>query len=376
MPLQPAQISAFRSHSVNFIEGLLASDFEWNSFDEDGNGPLHLMCMPKGVHPHSNLAIRLVATKCNHSRNNFGFTPLMLGSLLLPSDLVRVVIEGISHTDRVESSLQDSLLLAATYCRPDVVSELIGAGAKVIDKADHQVPVLRADQLERHKNLLRQIDTFLGVFPDFDREVSKQQGLEGSDLVRLSRSTDGPTRQYVALNPNTPSEILINLAPEFPRAFYKNPSFDWLLVENPDLLFKMKRSVLRHILTLRDCPASILLWAARNGDNSDKLAVVRRIDVSLELLQIVSAGTPCRAAMIAIARNNESQLSQLELALGYDDSTDRLLAAHPNASASLLEKLAKSSDEVVRKNVASHRNTLPATLQEMSDRPIRVHRLK
>jgi hypothetical protein len=334
--------------------------------------------MPKVVQTHSDLAIQLVVKKvvCIHSRNNFGFTPLMLASLLLPSDLVRVVLEAISDADSAEDSLHDSLLLAATYCKPDVVSALIGAGAKVIDHASHEVHLLRTDQLERHKCLLRQIDTLLGVFPEFDREIAQRKDLDGSDLVRLSSSTDGPTKHYVALNPNTPSEILIMLAPEFPRAFYKNPAFDWLLVENPDLLFKMKHGVLKHILTLHDCPASFLQWAARSGDDSEKLAVVRRIDVSIELLQIVISGTPCKAAMTAIARNNESTPSQLETARGHDDSTDRLLASHPNASASLLAELAKSSDEMVRKNVIAHRNTLPVTLQELSDRHTRIHRLK
>jgi hypothetical protein len=81
------------------------------------------------------------------------------------------------------------------------------------------------------------------------------------DLRRLSSSTDEPTKHHVALNPNTPSEILLKLAPEFPRAFYKNPAFDWLLLENPDLLFEMKQGVLKHILSLRDCPKSFLQWA-------------------------------------------------------------------------------------------------------------------
>ena len=376
--MQPAQISAFRCHSVEAIGKILATGFDGNSVDEEGNSALHLVCMPKVVQTHSDLAIQLVVKKvvCIHSRNNFGFTPLMLASLLLPSDLVRVILEGISDTDSAEDSLHDSLLIAATYCKPDVVSALIGAGAKVIDQASHEVHLLRTDQLERHKCLLRQIDTLLGVFPEFDREIAQRKDLDGSDLVRLSSSTDGPTKHYVALNPNTPSEILIMLAPEFPRAFYKNPAFDWLLVENPDLLFKMKQGVLKHILTLRDCPTSILQWAARSGDDSEKLAVVRRTDVSIELLQIVISGTPCKASMIAIARNNESTPSQLEVARGHDDSTDRLLALHPNASASLLAELAKSSDEVVRKNVFAHRNTLPVTLQELSDRHTRIHRLK
>ena len=177
------------------------------------------------------------------------------------------------------------------------------------------------------------------MFPEFDREIAQRSDLDDVDLIRLSSSTDEPTKHHVALNPNTPSEILLKLAPEFPRAFYKNPAFDWLLLENPDLLFEMKQGVLKHILSLRDCPKSFLQWAARNGSDSEKLVVVRRVDVEDELLEIIVAGKPCKAATIAIARNLSSTLDQLEAICRQDDSADRLLAAHPNANSNLLAKL-------------------------------------
>jgi hypothetical protein len=300
----------------------------------------------------------------------------MLAVLLLPSELVKVILEAVACPDSIDDSLHEALLLAATYGKPDVVSALIGAGAKISTATPIDVHSQRAHHLDRHKKLLQKIDTLLGLFPEFDREIAQRHDLDDVDLIRLSSSTDEPTKHHVALNPNTPSEILLKLAPEFPRAFYKNPAFDWLLLENPDLLFEMKQGVLKHILSLRDCPKSFLQWAARNGSDSEKLVVVRRVDVENELLEMIVAGKPCKAATIAIALNPSSTLCQLDAICGQDDSADRLLAAHPNANARLLAKLSESRDDIVRKNVLVHKNTSQLTLQQMSDGHIRIHRLK
>ena len=376
--IQTELVNVFRGHYVDHIKAVLADNYECSSVDVDGNNALHLVCMPKTLQKHSGLVIRLVVAKgvSVHARNNFGFTPLMLASLLLPSDLVRVVLEGIPGTESLGESLHEALLLAAIYNRPDVVSALIGAGAKITEPSSHEEQSLRQLHLERHKRLLQQIDTLLGVFPEFDRELALQKDLDGSDLVRLASSTDGKTKQYVALNPNTPSETLVRLAPEFPRAFYKNPAFDWLLLEKPDLLFEIEKGVLKHILSLSDCSASIIQWAARNGSDSEKLVVVRRLDAENSLLQIVAAGKPCKAATIAIARNHESTVDQLERICGQDEAADRLLASHPNASESLLAKLSESGDDLVRKYVFSHKNTSQTTRQSLSDGHVRVHRLQ
>ncbi len=376
--IPPGLISVFRGHYVDRIKEVLASDFEGDSVDAEGNNALHLVCMPKAIQKHSDQAIRLVVAKGVKSRvrNNFGLTPVMLASLLLPSDLVKVLLEGIPTTESLDESLHEALLLAATYSKPEVVTALIGAGAKITAPASNEAHPLRPAQLERHKRLLQQIDTFPGLFPEFDREIAQLKDLDGADLVRLASSSDRPTKRYVALNPNTPSETLFKLAPEFPRAFYRNPAFDWLLLENPDLLFKMEQGVLKHILSLRSCPDSIIQWAARNGSDSEKLVVVRRLDVKNEVLQIVAAGKPCKAASIATAINHESTQDQLESICGKDESADRLLASHPNASASLLAKLSESGDDIVRQHVFANKNTAQITLQRLSEGHIRVHRLQ
>jgi len=376
--LQPGVISTFRSHHIGGIKKVLAENFDINSIDSEGNNALHLVCMPKTIQKDASTAIRLVTSSGVNvnTRNNIGFTPLMLAALLLPSDLVKVVFEAVSNPESIDGSLHEAHFLAASYSKPDVVSALIEVGSKITNPTPIDVHSQRTQHLDRHRTLLKKIDILLGLFPKIDREIAHRSDLEAEELVKLSFSSDESTKQLVALNPNTPSEVLLKLAPEFPRAFYKNPAFDWLLLENPDLLFEMKQGVLKHILSLRDCPKSFLLWAARNGSDSEKLVVVRRLDVENELLETIGSGKPCKAAIIAIARNLESTLEHLEAICAQDDAADRLLAAHPNASANLLANLSESRDDIVRKNVAAHPNTSQLTLRQMSDGHIRVHRLK
>ena len=172
----------------------------------------------------------------------------------------------------------------------------------------------------------------------------------------MATSTDEVTRKFVTLNPSTPSQTLFDLAPEFPRAFYKNPAFDWLLLEQPDLLFQMRNGVLKHILKLADCPNSFLEWAARNGSESEKLTVARRDKISNEILAIIADNSKGRLAAVAVALNSDSSTEALMSVCLKDESADRLIALHPNANLEVLQKLAGSQDELVKKYLISNPN--------------------
>lgn len=59
--------------------------------------------------------------------------------------------------------------------------------------------------------------------------------------------------------------------------------------------------------------------------------------------------------------NLDASPDDLSALFGKDDSTNRLLAKHPNASSDLLEKLSHSSDKATRQAVAANPNTPPET---------------
>ena len=131
-----------------------------------------------------------------------------------------------------------------------------------------------------------------------DRLVAKHPNAAAETLLLLARSKDKTTRKLVALNPGTPKLALLDLAPQFPGDFFRNPAFDLLLMEDPDLVFQLGRGVLKNILKRPDCPESFMRWAVTNGDEAERLAVAMNSEATADLLrQLISlGGEPGKAA--------------------------------------------------------------------------------
>ena len=354
-----------------------------DAVDEHGNTALHLICMPSEIGRNSDtehaFKVILEMGLSVHVRNAFGWSPLMLAVLLMPIKYLDLFIgndQTASFDADSNNSYADALLIAAAYGLPDSVSLLMKAGA-VVKKVEKIKPEEKhANFIKTHRNLLQQIDCLLGRYPEVEREIAQMQDLKEEELVLLAKSTDEATRKYVTLNPSTPSETLFDLAPEFPRAFYKNPAFDWLLLEQPDLLFQMRNGVLKHILTLSDCPNSFLEWAARNGSDSEKLTVARRDKISNEILAIISSHAKGRVAAVAVALNPDSNTEALMSVCLEDESSDRLIALHPNASLDVLRKLTDSKDDLVRKNLLANPIIDSKILNKLQDPKVFVHKLR
>jgi hypothetical protein len=148
------------------------------------------------------------------------------------------------------------------------------------------------------------------------------------------------------------------------------------LLEQPDLLFQMRNGVLKHILKLADCPNSFLEWAARNGSESEKLTVARRDKISNEILAIIADNSKGRLAAVAVALNSDSSTEALMSVCLKDESADRLIALHPNANLEVLQKLAGSQDELVKKYLISNPNLDMETIQKLQDPRVFVHKFK
>ncbi len=118
-----------------------------------------------------------------------------------------------------------------------------------------------------------------------DRLLAKHPKADAPLLEKISHSSDKPTRKAVCLNPNTSKETLIRLAPQFPGEFFQNPAFDWLLLEDPNLLFDIGGGVLKNILKRPECPVSFLKWAASHGDQGQQLAAVMNPHTPVESLR-------------------------------------------------------------------------------------------
>jgi len=159
--------------------------------------------------------------------------------------------------------------------------------AKMLEKADLDLPALESYAFRSFK-----LNRSIALHPMASPEL----------LTKLAQSPDKSTRRNVALNPQTPREVLLRLAPTFAGEFFLNPAFDFLLMEDPNLLFSLPVGVLKNILKRKDCPFSLLNWATKCGDKSHHLAVVSRKDLSKDLLQKIADGPHVKAAEIAAGR--------------------------------------------------------------------------
>ena len=159
--------------------------------------------------------------------------------------------------------------------------------AKMLEKAD-----LDAADLESYAFRSFKLNRSIALHPNASPEL----------LTKLALSPDKLTRRNVTLNPQAPKDVLLQLAPTFAGEFFLNPAFDFLLMEDPNLLFSLPVGVLKNILKREDCPSSLLNWAIKCGDKSHHLAVVSRTDLSKEMLQRIGDGPHVKAAEIAAGR--------------------------------------------------------------------------
>ncbi len=125
--------------------------------------------------------------------------------------------------------------------------------------------------------------------PEIDRLLAKHPNSPADLLEDLSHSADKATRRQVVRNGSTPKEVLVRLAPQFPRDFLCNPVIDWMLIEEPDLLQNLGKGVLRSVLKSPTCPEALMGWAARNGAVEHQLALTMNPAATPEILETLAA---------------------------------------------------------------------------------------
>ena len=194
----------------------------------------------------------------------------------------------------VESSASAAASVTDTSVE-DLVTEPAAAPRQNVTTKRKAVPKNPAKDLEGSPESLLAL---LNKDDATNRLLAKHPNASADLLEKLSHSSDQATRKSVCLNPKAGKDVLLRLAPQFPGDFFRNPVFDWLLLEDPDLLFKLGQGVLKNILKQPDCPLSFLRWAASNGTEQEQLAVAMNPNAAAELIEILATkpGTVADAA--------------------------------------------------------------------------------
>ncbi|MBW4507806.1 MAG: hypothetical protein KME64_15015 [Scytonematopsis contorta HA4267-MV1] len=104
-------------------------------------------------------------------------------------------------------------------------------------------------------------------------------------LQELSLSTDKETREAVASNPNTPTDVLLKLGAEFPAQLLDNPMFSLLLLENLNLVQEIPLPTLRSLLKQANVPDFILEKAVDKADVEVQQRLVMNIHSSKKVLR-------------------------------------------------------------------------------------------
>lgn len=100
-----------------------------------------------------------------------------------------------------------------------------------------------------------------------ERQLAQDETTPSEILANLANSEEAQTRKYVASNPNTPVEILLNICFKFPKQVISNPVIPLLLLENSNLLTCQIPLDFNDIKRLTDIEIKRLGWKKDQGKN-------------------------------------------------------------------------------------------------------------
>ena len=125
-------------------------------------------------------------------------------------------------------------------------------------------------------------------------------------LRELAESEEDFIRKNVAVNPNTPMEVLWKLGEEFPTEVLENAVFPLLLLENPNLLENTPQKTIASFLKCSAVPISFMEWA---------IAVEWTQKLCLELAR--NSQTPRNVLEVLVRSQNKAVALEAELMVNY-----------------------------------------------------------
>jgi hypothetical protein len=143
-------------------------------------------------------------------------------------------------------------------------------------------------------------------------------------LESLSYNWDAIVRKNVTLNPNTPLKILFQLGEEFPEELCENPIVILLLIENPYCLNDLPQMTLCHILNHEKTPYFFRETIVLKGTTSLQYEVAKNRHTPAKLLDKLAQGNA--AIRYAVARNPNTSIPTLQLLLKNHNQTVSLAA--------------------------------------------------
>ncbi|MEO1762449.1 MAG: hypothetical protein AAFR83_10835 [Cyanobacteria bacterium J06629_18] len=208
---------------------------------------------------------------------------------------------------------------------------------------------------------------------ELTRIVSKNANTSPQFLQHLSSSSDTLIRENIAANPNTPTEILLELGAEFPQQLLDNPIFYLLLLENPNFVSDIPIITLQSLLKLDEVPSSFLELATNHDDVEVLLTVAmnpKTPKTALRALTQVQNIEVAEAAFLHVSLSGEMHHSSKETAFAAMQTTnlprDRQSEMYLWAIGAVPDYLLKTLDAEVRLHIAESLDTSEEILAKLA----------
>ncbi|MEM6753921.1 MAG: hypothetical protein AAF630_13200 [Cyanobacteria bacterium P01_C01_bin.38] len=205
---------------------------------------------------------------------------------------------------------------------------------------------------------------------ELERIVAQNANTAPSLLRIFSSSSDNIVRKNVAGNPNTPTEILLELGADFPQQLLDNPVFSLLLLENPNFVADIPLVTLQNLLLLDEVPPQFLELATSHDDVEVLLTIAMNPKTPktalLALTQIQNIEV-AEAARKHVTLAGEMQQGWNQAAIAAMQTTnlprDRQSEIYLWAIGAVPEYLLKTLDAEVRLHIAESVNTSEQILE-------------
>ena len=163
--------------------------------------------------------------------------------------------------------------------------------------------------------------------PSLGRLIAENPAAPPELLEAMSHTTDTQLLTLLIKNPNAPSSVLSRWAEGAPIVFLQNPAVPLLLLEHPDLFYKLSVGALRTMFLAHPDPPTLVFEAA-----------IERPELHWDL------STHPKLSQALLARLSESS----------DEKVRLRVARHPKTSAALLARLLEDGYWLTRRAAAEH----------------------
>ncbi len=220
-------------------------------------------------------------------------------------------------------------------------------------------------QAADENTLVEHLEVIVKQSTELARLVARNPSASPELLQELASNNDKAIRQGVTTNPNTPTNVLILLAKEFPQEFLANPVFSLLLLENPNLAVEISYLTLLKLLEEDEVPKLFLSSAAGHSNSEVVYAVAKHPKTSQSVLEQIALKTRYDARLgQCIAQRQDVSERVLELLAEHGAFAVRLyLAKQAKIPSGILVKLTEISEPnenfqlEIHKAVAKNPNT-------------------